>query len=116
MQKFSCRNLLVLLTVSTLLGGSSILSLGSIDNPLPSSFERLRYGMIGASLIILLLCSGFNKWNFRMKAEPFFILWIVYGFTIFVSGMANKDGLIIREGLWQMLATPLFFFMPYQLQ
>lgn len=116
MQKFTSQNLLVLMLVSILLGGSSIISLGSLDNPLPSSLVRLRYAMIGASLVLLLLISGFKKWNFRMKAEPFFLLWFAYSFTILVSGIANQDELVVREGLWQMVATPLFFFMQYQLQ
>jgi hypothetical protein len=113
MHLFSLRQTFVLMLLSVLLGGASLIGLGSLDQPLDPLIVMMRYALIGTSLLLILKLSGFNKWNFCKQTEPLFLLWILYSFVSVISGIANQDLVIIREGFWQITGSLMFFFILY---
>ncbi|MGL5061791.1 MAG: O-antigen ligase family protein [Microcoleus sp.] len=84
--------------------------MGSSEIPLDPAILKLRYVMVGASILILLLMSGFNKLNFSNKSLPILLLWILFSFAIVTSGIANNDSSVVRDGFWLMLGANFIFF------
>lgn len=110
MNGFSPRQTLILILLAVLFGGSSLLGLGSVDAPLDPSILRLRYVLIGTSLLLLLLMSCFEIFSFPGKALPLLLIWTLFNFVSVISGLANNDSISVRDGFWLMLGTPLIFF------
>lgn len=104
------RQIVIVILLSVLLGGASLVNLGSSDMPLDPAILKLRYVMVGASILILLLMSGLNKLNFSSKALPILLLWILFSLALVASGIANNDSSVVRDGFWLMLGTNLIFF------
>jgi hypothetical protein len=104
------RQTIITILLSVLFGGTSIMGLGNADIPLDPAILRLRYLLVGTSLLILILMSPFKQWGFHRQARPLLLLWSLFGFALVMSGLANNDTTIFRDGLWQMIAVPLIMF------
>lgn len=108
---FSFRQTLILILLAFLFGGSALVGLGSFDNPLDPSILKLRYALVGLSLLLLLLMAHFDMWHFHTKKSlPLLLLWTLFNFVSVVSGLANNDSTSVRDGFWLMLGIPLIFF------
>ena len=101
---------IVTILLSVLFGGTSLIGLGNADIPLDPAILRLRYLLVGTSLLILILMSSFKEWGFHRQTRPLLLLWILFGCVLVMSGIANNDKTIFRDGLWQMIAVPLILF------
>jgi len=104
------RQVIIVIALSVLFGGTSLVSLGSYNIPLDPAVLKLRYLLVASSLLILILMSPFKQWGFHRQDRPLLLLWILFGFALLMSGIANNDTTIFRDGLWQMIAVPLIIF------
>ena len=104
------RQTVIVIFLAVLFGGASLVNLGSADMPLDPAILKLRYVMVGASLLTFLLMSDLNKLSFSSNALPIQLLWILFSLALVASGIANNDSLIVRDGFWLMLGANLSFF------
>jgi len=104
------RQFIIVIALSVLFGGTSLISLGSYNIPLDPAVLKLRYLLVASSLLILILMSPFKQWGFHRQDRPLLLLWILFGFALVMSGIANNDTTVFRDGLWQMIAVPLIMF------
>jgi len=104
------RQVIIAIALSVLFGGTSLISLGSYNIPLDPAVLKLRYLLVASSLLILILMSPFKQWGFHRQDRPLLLLWILFGCGLLISGRANNDTTIFRDGLWQMIAVPLILF------
>ena len=104
------RQVIIVIALSVLFGGTSLISLGSYNIPHDPAVLKLRYLLVASSLLILILMSPFKQWGFHRQDRPILLLWILFGFALVMSGIAHNDTTIVRDGLWQMIAVPLIMF------
>jgi hypothetical protein len=104
------KQILILVLLSTLFGGSSLVSLGNADFPLDPAIAIVRYSMIGASLLILTLMSPLSTWGFDPRCLPLLLMWLLFGMMSIISGLVNGDLVLIRDGFWFLTGTPIIFF------
>jgi hypothetical protein len=104
------RQTIITILLSVLFGGTSLVGLGNAEIPLDPAILRLRYLLVASSLLILILMSPFKQWGFHRQYRPLLLLWILFGCGLLISGLANNDTTIFRDGLWQMIAVPLIMF------
>ncbi|MEG4327629.1 O-antigen ligase family protein [Microcoleus sp. herbarium5] len=104
------RQVIIVIALSVLFGGTSLISLGSYNIPLDPAVLKLRYLLVASSLLILILMSPFKQWGFHRQARPLLFLWILFACGLLISGVANNDTTIFRDGLWQIIAVPLILF------
>jgi hypothetical protein len=104
------RQVIIVIALSVLFGGTSLISLGSYNIPLDPAVLKLRYLLVASSLVILILMSPFKQWGFHRQDRPLLLLWILFGVALVMSGLANNDTTIFRDGLWQIIAVPLIMF------
>lgn len=104
------RQVIIVIALSVLFGGTSLIGLGSYNIPLDPAVLKLRYLLVASSLLILILMSPFKKWGFHRQARPLLLLWMLFGCGLVISGLANNDTNIFRDGLWQTIAVPLILF------
>ena len=104
------RQVIIVIALSVLFGGTSLIGLGSYNLPLDPAVLKLRYLLVASSLLILILMSPFKQWGFHRQDRPLLLLWILFGLALVMSGIANDDTTIVRDGLWQMIAVPLIMF------
>ena len=104
------RQVIIAIALSVLFGGTSLITLGSYNIPLDPAVLKLRYLLVASSLLILILMSPFKQWGFHRQDRPLLLLWILFGCGLLISGLANNDKTIFRDGLWQMIAVPLILF------
>ena len=109
MHGFNQRQTLILMLLAVLFGGSSLPGLASADASLDPSILRLRYVLVGTSLLLLLLMSRFDIWRFHSKAVPLLLVWTLFSFVSVISGLANNDSTSVRDGFWLMLGIPMIF-------
>lgn len=110
MRKFNKRQLLILIILSILLGGTALINLGNSDTGFDPNIMRLRYILVGISCLFLVLLSRFNMENFQIKFLPFLLVWVLFSFVLVISGLANNDLIVVRDGFWFMVGIPLIFF------
>lgn len=110
MHKFSMRQTVIVILLAVLFGGTSLVYLGNEDFPLDQSIIRLRYVLIGTSLLILLLMSRFDIWYLPSKPVPLIFVWYLFSLVVFLSGWANQNATAIRDSFWFMFGIPTIFF------
>ncbi|MBD2387482.1 O-antigen ligase family protein [Cylindrospermum sp. FACHB-282] len=108
--KFSRQQTIIVILLALLLGGSSLLGLGNADSPIDPAVSRLRYILIGTSLLSFLLMSRRYVGHFPINPPPLVFVWYLFGFTACLSGYANEDLTMMRDGLWFLVGIPLIFF------
>ena len=104
------KQILILILLSILFGGSSLVSLGNADFPLDPAISILRYSVVGASLLILTLMSPLSTWGFPPRALPLLGMWLLFGMMSVISGLINGDFVPVKDGFWLAIGTPLIFF------
>ena len=104
------KQILILILLSILFGGASLISLGSADSPLDPAISIVRYSIVGASLLILTLMSPLSTWGFKPGSLPLLLLWLLFGMMSIVSGLVNGDLVPVRDGFWLLVGTPIIFF------
>lgn len=104
------KEIIVTILLSVLFGGTSLVGLGNADMPLDPAILRLRYLLVGSSLIIAIVISPFKKWGFPRKSLPLLALWGLFCLGLVISGLANNDSTPVRDGLWLMIGVPIIFF------
>ena len=104
------KQILIVILLSILFGGASLISLGSADSPLDPAISIVRYSIVGASLLILTLMSPLSTWGFKPGSLPLLLLWLLFGMMSIVSGLVNGDLVPVRDGFWLLVGTPIIFF------
>jgi hypothetical protein len=107
MNKFGIRQVLIVISLSLLLGSSSLINLGSSEVPIDPVILRLRYFMVVINLIFLLGMAKFDMQDIPTRPVPLFLFWILFTLVSVISGITNNDFTSVRDGLWQFL----FFFL-----
>ena len=104
------KQILILILLSILFGGSSLISLGNADFPLDPAISIVRYSMVGATLLILTLMSPLSMWGFPPRSLPLLLMWLLFGMMSIVSGLVNGDLVPVKDGFWLLIGTPIIFF------
>ena len=105
------REIIILISLATLFGASSLVGLGNTDFPLDPNILRLRYILVGASLLSLILISRFQILKlYKTRALPLLIIWLSLSFILVISGVINNDSILVRDGFWMMIGVPSIFF------
>lgn len=104
------KQILILILVSVLFGGSSLISLGSADSPLDPAISIVRYSTVGASLLILTLMSPLSMWGFPPRSLPLLVMWLLFSMMSIVSGLINGDLVPVKDGFWLLIGVPIIFF------
>jgi hypothetical protein len=105
-----CRRFLGLCLLAVLLGGASLVGLGSADLPLDPIVFRIRYLMVGGSLAGLFCLGWHTSWFPNQSRWPLFLLWLCFSLSAVLSGLTNENPETLREGFWLMVAAPFLFF------
>lgn len=104
------RQVIIVIALSVLFGGTSLVGLGSYNMPLDPAVLRLRYLLVASSLLILILMSPFKQWGFPRKTRPLLLLWMLFCCALVASGLVNNDKSVFINGFWQMIGVPFIFF------
>jgi O-antigen ligase len=70
----------------------------------------IRFIMIGVSLFGLLILSGAGMWNIYVKPLPLNAVWLAFSLIVLLSGIANTQATVIRDGFWFIVVVPVVFF------
>lgn len=100
----------IVILLGVLFGGASLINLGSLDTPLDPAIATLRLSIIGVVLLFFAIMSGSEIWNIPTKPVPLVLVWVIYSFAFILSGFANNDLIMLRDGFWSMIAVPVLFF------
>jgi O-Antigen ligase len=99
--------------LSMLMGGASIVALGSTDFPLDPIWFQVRYGLVGLPFTIFIAAAFFfpNPCAQR-NIPPLLWLWLGFGSVALLSGLVNENIKGLSDGAWLLVAVPsLFFFI-----
>jgi hypothetical protein len=114
--KLGQQQILVLVFLTIMFGGASLLELGSGDTvPINPIFLKLRYllimvGLGGSFLLNIKDKENSHSWKFNCQYSPLLKIWILFCVLIEISGCINYDVTSIRDGYWLLIGVPLFFF------
>jgi O-antigen ligase len=108
--KVNRRNRLIVILLAVLFGGASLTNLGNAEFPLDPAIATLRLVMIGTVLLFFAVISGAEMLNMPTKPLPLTFLWAIFSFVLILSGFANNDLTILRDGFWFLIAIPVIFF------
>ena len=108
--KVKRKNIIIVILLAILFGGASLTNFGTLEAPLDPAILILRFVLIGVVLIFFAILSGSELLNIPTKPLPLTFLWAVYSFVFILSGFANNDLTILRDGFWFMIAVPAIFF------
>ena len=114
--KITKQDIFVIILLAILFGGTTLTGLGSADSPVNPAILKLRHVMVFASLMLLILIKLFSqrnerKWYFNNQTIPLVWSWILFCFSIIMSGFINTDIFYTKSGYWLMLGVPLIFFV-----
>lgn len=109
-QNVKRRHQFIVILLAILFGGASLTNLGNSVVPLDPAIITLRIAMIGTVLLLSAIISGSEMWNIPTKPVPLTFLWATFSFSVILSGFANNDLIVLRDGFWFMIATPVVFF------
>jgi O-antigen ligase len=104
------RRFLGLCLLAALLGGASLVGLGSADLPLDPIVFRIRYLLVGGSLAGLFCLGWTTPWSLNQSRWPLFLLWLLFSLAVVLSGLVNENAETLREGFWLLIAAPFLFF------
>ncbi len=104
------KNRIIVVLLAILFGGASLTNLGTLYAPLDPAITVLRFTMIGIALMLFAIISGSELLNIPTKPFPLTFLWNAYSLVFILSGFANNDLTILRDGFWFMIAVPVIFF------
>lgn len=105
------KNRIIVVLLAILFGGASLTNLGTLYAPLDPAITVLRFTMIGIALMLFAIISGSELLNIPTKPFPLTFLWNAYSLVFILSGFANNDLTILRDGFWFMIAVPVIFLM-----
>ena len=108
--KIKRKNRIIVVLLAILFGGASLTNLGTLYAPLDPAIAVLRFTMIGIVLIFFAIISGSELLNIPTKPFSLTFLWTAYSLVFILSGFANNDLTILRDGFWFMIAVPVIFF------
>lgn len=109
-QKVKRRHQFIVILLAILFGGASLTNLGNSEVPLDPAIITLRFGLISIVLLLSAIISGSEMWNIPTKPVPLTFLWTTFSFSVILSGFANNDLIVLRDGFWFMIAMPVIFF------
>lgn len=104
------KNRIIVILLAILFGGASLTNLGTLDAPLDPAIMIVRFTLIGVVLLIFAISSGSELFSIPTKPVPLTLLWAVYSLVCILSGFANNDLVVLRDGFWSMIAVPTIFF------
>lgn len=110
MDRLSKRRTLIVVLLALLFGGASLTNLGTLEAPLDPSISILRFLAIGVSLLGLTTLAGIDRCIIPVKPLSLTFLWSGFSLAVFISGFANNDMIVQRDGLWLLIAVPMIFF------
>jgi O-antigen ligase len=97
--------------LAMLLGGASIVSLGSADLIPDPMWFRVRYGLVGIPLIAFIGTAMFQPP--QLKQQTYFLLfwiWMCFGIAALLSGLINENSKALLDGVWLLIGVPFLFF------
>ncbi|WP_404784033.1 hypothetical protein [Altericista sp. CCNU0014] len=102
-------SLIVLLAM--LMGGASIVALGSYDHPLDPIWFRVRYGLVGIPLVIFIATAIFKPASIlQPRFVLLLLLWLCFGTAAVLSGLVNENAKALNDGVWLLIGVPCLFF------
>jgi O-antigen ligase len=99
------------LLLAMLMGGASIVALGSYDHPLDPVWFRVRYGLVGIPLIVFIATAIFNPPRIlQPRSILLLLLWLCFGTAAVLSGLVNENAKALGDGVWLLVGVPCLFF------
>ncbi|MGB8698003.1 MAG: O-antigen ligase family protein [Thermosynechococcaceae cyanobacterium] len=97
--------------LAMLMGGASIVALGSSSHPLDPLWFKVRYGLVGISFVVL-SATALMRPNLSTQRRPPLLLWIwlCFGGLALLSGLINENIKALSDGIWFLLGVPILFF------
>ena len=108
--KVKRKNTIIVVLLAILFGGASLTNFGTLEAPLDPAILILRFALIGVVLLFFAVLSGADLLNIPTKPVPLTFLWSAYSLVFILSGFANNDLTILRDGFWFLIAVPAIFF------
>jgi O-antigen ligase len=97
--------------LSMLMGGASIVALGSTDYPLDPIWFQVRYGLVGLPFAIFIAAAFlFPTPCAQRNVPPLLWLWLGFGSVALLSGLVNENTKGLSDGAWLLVAVPSLFF------
>jgi uncharacterized membrane protein len=108
---FSSGEIGLTLLLALLMGGASIVGLGSSDRPIDPIWLQIRYGLVGIPLIVLILTAIFKPAQvLQQRYVLLLLLWLCFGTVAVLSGLVNENGKALADGAWLLIGVPCLFF------
>jgi O-Antigen ligase len=104
---------LKIVLLSMLMGGASIVALGSSGHPIDPIWFRVRYGLVGLPFVTLIVMSFLRAAPSAQRGFPLLLLvWLCFGSTALLSGLIHENVKALTDGAWFLVGVPsLFFYM-----
>jgi hypothetical protein len=100
-----------IILLSMLMGGASIVALGSSELPLDPIWFRVRYGLVGLPLIVFIIAAFLKPSQvFQQRYVLLLCLWLCFGIVAVLSGLVNENGKALSDGVWLLVCVPFLFF------
>jgi O-Antigen ligase len=97
--------------LSMLMGGASIVALGSTDYPLDPVWFQVRYGLVGLPFAIFIAAAFlFPTPCAQRNVPPLLWIWLGFGSVALLSGLVNENIKGLSDGAWLLVAVPSLFF------
>jgi O-Antigen ligase len=97
--------------LSLLMGGASIVALGSSDYVLEPIWFQIRYGLVGLPLALFIIMAFlFPTPCTQRNIPPLLWAWFGFGSAALLAGLVNENIKGLSDGAWLLVAVPILFF------
>jgi O-Antigen ligase len=97
--------------MAMLMGGASIVALGSTSHPLDPIWFRVRYGLVGLPLVVGIAIAFLRPVPSTQHSISLLLwVWLGFGTVVMLSGVVNDNAKALSDGVWFLLGVPCLFF------
>lgn len=97
--------------MAMLMGGASIVALGSTSHPLDPIWFRVRYGLVGLPLVVGIAIAFLRPVPSTQHSISLLLwVWLGFGTVVMLSGVVNDNAKALSDGIWFLLGVPCLFF------
>lgn len=97
--------------LAMLMGGASVVVLGSADHPLDPLWLRARYGLVAIPSIVFIFTAIFKPVQVLQQRYVLLLwIWLCFGMATVLSGLVNENGKALFDGTWILIGVPCLFF------
>lgn len=101
----------LIVVLAMLMGGASVVALGSADHPLDPIWFRIRYGLVGIPLLVFSITAIFKPVQIlQPRFAPLLWIWLCFGIVAVLSGLVNENTKALSDGVWLLVGVPCLFF------